>query len=194
MGAPRGEQGHRQARRWPPARRGESVAIEQRTLIATPTVIDLALRFLSCPECRRLVAICERCDSGRVTCSAACAQVRRRRHGREAGRRYQATPRGADKHAERQRRYRSRRGARVTHAPEAVPNEPVRQLPAATSMWITRDLGRCARCETASSGFFRPYPSYSALRNWRPGGRKRGVRRRDSQGGRGHEDRRSAPT
>jgi hypothetical protein len=183
VGAPRGQQGHRQDRRRPLAHRGESIEVEPRTLVATSNVIGLALRFLRCPECRRLVAICERCDSGRVTCSDACARVRRRRHRREAGRRYQATPRGADKHAERQRRYR----ARVTHAPDAVPDEPPRQLPAAASTSITPDLGRCARCETASSGFFRPSPSYSALRNWRPGRRGRHLRRRDSQGGGGHE-------
>ncbi len=172
---------------------GESIGVEQRTLIATLTVIDLALRFLRCPECRRLVAICERCDSGRVACSDACARERRRRHRREAGRRYQATPRGANKHAERQRRYRARQRARVTHAPDVIPNEPLRQLPVAVSMSVRPDLGRCARCKTASSGFFRPCPSYPALRNWRSGRRGSRVRRRDSQAGSGHEDRRSAP-
>jgi hypothetical protein len=191
--APRGQQGHRQDRRRPLAHRGECIAVEQRTLIATSNVIGLALRFLRCPSCRRLVAICERCDSGRLTCSDACARVRRRRQRREAGRRYQATPRGADKQPERQRRYRARQRARVTHAPDAVPAEPLRQLPAAASTSITPDLGRCARCETAPSGFFRPRPSYSALRNWRPGGRGGRVRRRDSRGARGHGCQQSAP-
>ena len=42
-------------------------------------MVDLTLRLLLCPECRCLRSICERCDSGRLTCSDACSHARRAR-------------------------------------------------------------------------------------------------------------------
>lgn len=61
-----------------------------------------------CARCRRQTFVCNRCDFGRIYCSAECAQLSRAESCREAGKRYQKTPRGASNHAERQRRQRER--------------------------------------------------------------------------------------
>lgn len=79
-------------------------------------------RFFLCACCRRQILLCSRCDRGQRYCSRDCSSEVRRRNQREARARYQATPRGRELHAERSRRYRSRR--RVTDqgpAPQAKP-------------------------------------------------------------------------
>jgi hypothetical protein len=73
---------------------------------------DSIRRFL-CACCGAAVFICPLCDRGRRYCHGACARTARERSLREAGRRYQRTPQGRRKSAERSRRYRDRR--RVTH-------------------------------------------------------------------------------
>jgi hypothetical protein len=143
-------------------------------------VVDLTLRLLLCPECRCLPAICERCDSGRITCSDACSRVRRARRVREAGRRYQATPRGAALHAERQRRCRARQATRVTHQPDVAPAPQQREHPTITSPPVARRPTTCARCG-ASSEFFRTRTAYPTLRNARTGARRRPARRAGSR-------------
>ena len=77
--------------------------------------------------CRRLFAICSRCDRGQRYCSAGCRFEGRRRSLREAGRRHQSSPEGRLDHADRQRRYR----ARVTHQGlEKLRSEPKTSPPA----------------------------------------------------------------
>lgn len=135
------------------------------------------LRLLLCPECMRLVGICEECDSNRVTCSDECRAKRRRRFRRDAGRRYQATPHGAAKHAERQRRYRERH-RRVTHTaePSTAPlvtsvTSSVNTPPAPTNPPSDPppkvNLQCCNICQATSGGFIRPLESYRNLRNRR---------------------------
>lgn len=87
-------------------------------------------RLFLCARCRRQVRICSRCDRGQIYCSRECSQSSRRESIWEAGRRYQQSSRGAEKHAERQRRYRMRlqqKQKEVTHhgsgARGRVPNE-----------------------------------------------------------------------
>ena len=65
------------------------------------------------PGCRAQALICSDCDRGHIYCSD-CAPRARRRSLHTAGRRYQASSRGRNKHAERARRYRARQN-KVTH-------------------------------------------------------------------------------
>lgn len=78
------------------------------------------------PDCRRFICdlcgtpcyLCSWCDRGQRYCSDLCRSSARGRSLREAGARYQKTPRGRLKHARRQARYRARRSSRnkkVTH-------------------------------------------------------------------------------
>lgn len=136
------------------------------------------LRMLHCVECQRLVGVCEGCDSGRRTCSEACSLHRERRLRREAGRRYQATPHGAAKHAERQRRYRARRQS-VTHAPEGPtpqevaavtsiePSTQVADRPQQRPLSTVR-LQCCTICKSATGVFFRMAETYPTRWNWTP--------------------------
>lgn len=71
-------------------------------------------RLFHCARCHCQVVICRRCDRGNIYCGTPCSQRARRESQRAAGRRYQHSRRGRFTHAERQRRYRSRRH-KVTH-------------------------------------------------------------------------------
>ena len=99
-------------------------------------------RFL-CAYCGATVFICPPCDRGMRYCPGACARASRTRSLRESNRRYQRTPEGRRKSAERSRRYRNRR--RVTDqssppipvyvvmpasATEAQAETPIRTSPA----------------------------------------------------------------
>ena len=64
-------------------------------------------RLFLCARCRCQVLVCRRCDRGQVYCGRGCAQEARRCNQREARRRYQATERGREMHADRSRRYRA---------------------------------------------------------------------------------------
>lgn len=83
-------------------------------------------RLFLCARCQRQVRICSRCDRGQQYCGALCAGISRGESMRAAGARYQQTRRGRHRHAERQRRYRTRcqerRGrAKVTHHGSPAP-------------------------------------------------------------------------
>ena len=82
-------------------------------------------RLFNCARCQRQVAICSHCDRGNMYCGKRCSETARRQSRREAGRRYQKTRRGGFAHAARQRRYRQRRRAKVTHqgSPLVLPDE-----------------------------------------------------------------------
>jgi hypothetical protein len=76
-----------------------------------------SLRFVVCarPTCGQVFFLCLRCDRGHRYCGPTCAAEARRASLLAAGRRYQASRDGRLAHAERQRRYRDRRRAKVTH-------------------------------------------------------------------------------
>lgn len=61
-----------------------------------------------CARCGELVTICRPCDRGNIYCSNGCAEIRRLESTRKAAKTYQATDRGARRHALRQMRYRMR--------------------------------------------------------------------------------------
>jgi len=83
-------------------------------------------RLYNCVRCQRQVTICSHCDRGNIYCGTSCANLTRRESLKAAGRRYQGSRRGRFKHAERQRRYRSR-SKKVTHqgSPETPSNAPL---------------------------------------------------------------------
>jgi hypothetical protein len=74
----------------------------------SPRPQETIRRFL-CACCRVAAVLCTSCDRGQRYCSVDCARSARRQSQREADRRYQRSPRGCLKHAERSRRYRLRR-------------------------------------------------------------------------------------
>ena len=76
--------------------------------------MESSARVLHCARCRRQVVICRRCDRGNIYCGRQCSRPARRESLRAAARRYQHSRAGRVKHAERQRRYRSRQH-KVTH-------------------------------------------------------------------------------
>jgi hypothetical protein len=87
---------------------------------------SFSCRLFLCGRCRRQVLVCRRCDRGQVYCGPDCALEKRRSSQREARRRYQATDRGRQMHADRSRKYRAR-GRRVTDQGPAPGTTPSRQ-------------------------------------------------------------------
>jgi len=120
-------------------------------------------RLFNCARCRCQVVICSHCDRGNIYCGKRCAQAARCQSRREAGRRYQQTRQGRFAHAERQRRYRRRRRAKVTHqgSPPGIADEtlPTESEPSARrSDFLIADPGegiRCHLCGRVCSGFVR---------------------------------------
>ena len=120
-------------------------------------------RLFHCARCRRQVVICSHCDRGNRYCGKRCAQTARRQSQREAARRYQRTRRGRFAHAARQRDYRQRRRAKVTHQGSPPPrsnatlaNESrtaARQHDRAAA--IAGDSIRCELCGRRCSPFVR---------------------------------------
>lgn len=61
-----------------------------------------------CARCGALVTICRSCDRGNIYCSNGCAEICRLESTRKAAKLYQASGKGARRHALRQKRYRWR--------------------------------------------------------------------------------------
>lgn len=71
-------------------------------------------RLFLCVRCLTQVLICSRCDRGQIYCSDVCSKTACCESSRAAGHRYQQTPKGRHKHAERARRPRQCKN-KVTH-------------------------------------------------------------------------------
>ena len=120
-------------------------------------------RLFHCARCRRQVVICSHCDRGKIYCGQGCARTARRQSQRAAARRYQRTRRGRFAHAARQRRYRQRRGAKVTHqgspprrADETLPTESRTSAHRGASPGADADGDlRCYLCGRRCSPFLR---------------------------------------
>ncbi len=69
-------------------------------------------RLAKCSLCAVLFVVCRGCDRGQQYCSKEHAKTARRKLQREAGRRYQRTPKGQLKNRQRQARYRARQWSR----------------------------------------------------------------------------------
>ena len=115
-------------------------------------------RLYNCARCHRQVTICSDCDRGNIYCAHSCADLARKTSLRAAGKRYQRTRRGRFRHAERQRRYRSR-VKKVTHqgSPEPPSHDPlVTRSKVPASVAIIEDEGvRCDFCGGQCSSFMR---------------------------------------
>lgn len=72
-------------------------------------------RLYQCARCRAQTVICRCCDRGNLYCPE-CALPAYQDARRRASRRYQNSQQGRLKHAARQRRYRERQAAKVTHS------------------------------------------------------------------------------
>jgi hypothetical protein len=77
-------------------------------------------RLFLCAGCRSQVVICSCCDRGQIYCNGGCAARARQRTLQAAGRRYQTSPHGRQRHAARMSRYRSRQ-KKVTHHGSPAP-------------------------------------------------------------------------
>jgi hypothetical protein len=73
---------------------------------------QLDLVEIACFHCEKAFAVCIRDYRGQRYCSPRCRELGYRRRKREAGRRYQGTPNGRERHRQRQQGLRDRR---VTH-------------------------------------------------------------------------------
>jgi hypothetical protein len=137
-----------------------------------------AYRLYNCERCQVQVRICERCDHGNVYCAGECASIRRRESVRRAQARYQRSRRGARRHADRQRRWRSRQRQEpkiVTHqgspftvtqcilaASAVIQNQPADASPDEPDQApkIRPQIDRCAFCGTT-------LPAWTRQRPWR---------------------------
>jgi hypothetical protein len=120
-------------------------------------------RLFNCARCRCQVVICSHCDRGNIYCGKRCSETARLHSQREAGRRYQRTRRGGFAHAARQRRYRQRRTAKVTHqgsppdvADETLPAESRTSARRSEEPVAVPAAGiRCQLCGRVCSHFLR---------------------------------------
>ena len=72
------------------------------------------MRFFSCIGCQAQTYICRNCDHGNSYCGSECSLIARKKHSTTASKRYQSTRTGRFAHAERQRRYITRKN-KMTH-------------------------------------------------------------------------------
>jgi len=119
--------------------------------------MNLSARLYNCVRCHMQITICSPCDYNNIYCGSICSGAARRMSCSMAAKRYQKSHRGRLKHAERQRRYRSRQKNKVTHhsspvlPPHAVlPPEPNRLISAAVGGHL-----HCHFCGRACSPFLR---------------------------------------
>lgn len=71
-------------------------------------------RLYNCARCCSQVIVCAHCDRGNIYCGSSCATRSRIQNHRIANHIYQKTFRGSQKHAARQRVYRSHQKQKVT--------------------------------------------------------------------------------
>ena len=112
---------------------------------------SLCSRLFLCLHCRQQVVICSRCDRGQVYCGRACASEVRHSRQREARRRYQASERGRQMHADRSRRYRARSRRVTDQGPVLVASsdqQPKRTRAAAMAVQpaVSVAVGRLTAC------------------------------------------------
>lgn len=93
--------------------------------------VKLPGRLFQCALCRGPALVCSDCDTGQIYCAGGCADAARRESMRNAGKRYQATPKGRRAHAARQNRYRNKSLAMTRAVPRCVP--PSHQITTAST-------------------------------------------------------------
>ena len=117
--------------------------------------MESTARLFNCARCRRQVVICRRCDRGHIYCGRQCSESARDESLRAAARRYQGSRAGRFKHAERQRRYRSRQ-QKVTHqGSSASPRNDSMRSESGTALARFESIARCQFCHRSCSPFVR---------------------------------------
>jgi hypothetical protein len=124
-------------------------------------------RLFACHRCSAQVVICRRCDRGNRYCGEACARAARSESQRASNRRYQATPRGRNLHAERQARYARRKCSQA-----ATRKQPVTEHSSARDASAVRlpVASACRTCGAPRTTFLRLYPDRA-----NPGGSLEGL-------------------
>lgn len=122
--------------------------------------MELSGRLYHCGRCQRQVIICNRCDRNHIYCGPVCSRAARQESSSRASQRYQQSPQGRRKHAERQRRYRARqenKKNKVTHQSSPVlPAHVV--LPRGVNeriLGVVNDAYYCHFCAKRCSAFLR---------------------------------------
>ncbi len=120
--------------------------------------IDTSSRLFNCLGCRAQVIICRYCDRGNIYCGPNCAMSARKESLKLAAQRYQQTRGGKHKHAERQRRYRSRQAKSVTHH-SSISGNPKRDSAVANAKKVSEPVLTqgycCSFCGNGSARFLR---------------------------------------
>jgi hypothetical protein len=75
--------------------------------------METRFRTFNCRWCHSVASICSHCDCGNLYCSLLCKKEARRKSLQVASKKYQNSRQGKFKHADRQKRYRSRQN--ITH-------------------------------------------------------------------------------
>lgn len=149
--------------------------MQQDRACSSGCVANSSCRLFLCARCRCQSLVCRRCDRGQVYCGRDCALEARRCKQREARARYQATDRGRQMHAQRNRRYRARH-RRVTDQGPARPritNQSaalaIGTAATARPAVVARPLRRisCHCCGNPVSNFVRQSPIRRPLRRSR---------------------------
>lgn len=122
-----------------------------------------AQRLFVCNRCRAQVVVCSPCDRGQRYCGSVCARLSRLENQRASNRRYQATPRGRNLHAERQTRYRREQARPVGVTEQGASGG----TSAPHGLAALRPNRACAVCGAARTPFLRLDPNRSAYKRRR---------------------------
>src|SRR5487761_2760952 len=109
--------------------------------------MDTPGRRYRCARCGKEVLICSACDHGNRYCADECAKLARSQSTKQAGQRYQSSPKGRIKHAARQRGYLSKK-KKVTHqgSPLRLADDLLRPIPTVTPEKTAHDPAHCHFC------------------------------------------------
>lgn len=122
--------------------------------------MEISARLFHCARCQRQVMICSHCDHGQLYCGPQCSGAARKESLHAASHRYQSSKKGKHRHANRQRRYRTRL-KKVTHqgSPQPPPHDvlpPERRKPERLpSLSSAPEDIRCHFCHRRCSRFVR---------------------------------------
>ena len=118
--------------------------------------MDTPGRRYRCVRCGKEVLICSACDHGNRYCAGDCAKLARSHSTKQAGRRYQTSPKGRIKHAARQRGY-MLKFQKVTHqgSPPRSPDDLLLPIPTGNPEIAVHDPAHCHFCNRPLVQFVR---------------------------------------
>ena len=118
--------------------------------------MDTPGRRYRCARCGKEVLICSACDHGNRYCADGCAKLARKLCVKQAGQRYQSSPKGRIKHAARQSGYMTKK-KKVTHqgSPLRPPDDLLLSIPTAAPEIAAHDPVHCHFCNRPLVEFVR---------------------------------------